>query len=250
MRLGDFQVLSFDCYGTLIDWETGIADGLGRCFRGPAGAAGRTALLAAFARAEAAQQQETPALPYRQVLVRVAKRLAGEFGVDLSAADAEAFGALVGGWQPFPDTVPALRHLRRHYRLIILSNVDRASFEATSRRLEVDFDAVCTAEDIGSYKPDPRNFAYLIERVAGLGLPASAILHTGQSLYHDHLPAKAAGLATAWIDRGGAAIGGTAADKPQSATPDFRFATLGEMAEAHRRELAGPAAAAEAEGGG
>jgi 2-haloacid dehalogenase len=238
MRLTDFQVLSFDCYGTLIDWETGIAEGLGQRFSGTEGADDRTKLLAAFARAEAAQQTETPTLSYRQVLARVARRLGGELGIDISTADADAFGASVGNWRPFPDTVAALRYLGQHYRLIILSNVDRDSFAATNARLEVKFDAIYTAEEIGSYKPDPRNFAYLIDGVGKMGLPASAILHTAQSLFHDHLPAKAAGLATCWIDRAGAAVGGGASRELQSVRPDFRFATLGEMAEAHRRERA------------
>ena len=123
---------------------------------------------------------------------------------------------------------------------MILSNVDRTSFAASNARLGVRFDLICTAEDIGSYKPDPANFRYLIDRLAERGHASAEILHTAQSLFHDHAPAKAFGLASAWIDRGrGPSGGGATMAPPPDAAYDFRFPTLGAMAEAHAAEVGG-----------
>ena len=238
MKLTGFRVLTFDCYGTLIDWESGIVAAL-QPLLARAGVAPRAA-LEAFARHEAAQQAETPAMLYPEVLAAVHRRLADEWGAPMAEAAHRRFGASIADWPAFADTPGALRYLKRHYRLVILSNIDRASFAASNRRLGVDFDAVCTAEDIGSYKPDPANFRYLLERVAELGHGGPEILHTAQSLFHDHAPAKRLGLASAWIDRRGEAEGwGATMAPPEGAAWDFRFTSMEEMAEAHRREAAG-----------
>ncbi len=235
MRLRDFPVMSFDCYGTLIDWESGIWAAL-QDLAGPAGIA-REDALAAFARHESAQERETPSLRYSELLARVHRRLAGEWGVAASAAQHAAFGASVGDWPAFPDSAGALAYLKRHAKLVILSNVDRASFARSNARLGVAFDAICTAEDIGSYKPDPANFRYLIDRVAALGHGSGEILHVAQSLYHDHAPANAAGLRSAWIDRrAGTAGSGATPAVGAGVHYDFRFESLAELAEAHRRE--------------
>ena len=237
MRLSDFSVLSFDCYGTLIDWESGIWTALQPLLAG-AGAVPRDAALAAFGAAESAQQRETPGLGYAAVLARVHRRLAAEWGAAADEGQAAAFGNSVGGWPAFPDSAGALAYLKRFYRLVILSNVDRAGFAASSRRLGVTFDAVYTAEDIGSYKPDPRNFRHLLDRLAERGYRPGDILHVAQSLFHDHGPANACGLASAWIDRRRGAGGG--ATPPAGAHYDFRFESLGALAAAHRAELAPP----------
>ena len=159
MRLTDFKVLSFDCYGTLIDWETGILAAL-RPLAGRAGVVlDNDAMLAEFAAHESAQQAATPDMPYAELLSRVHARLAGAWGVADDPAEAARFGASVGDWPAFPDTVAALARLQKRYRLVILSNVDRGSFQVTQQRLGVTFDSIYTAQDIGSYKPDPRNFA-------------------------------------------------------------------------------------------
>ena len=152
-----------------------------------------------------------------------------------------AYGRSIGSWPAFPDTVEALAYLKRHFRLVILSNVDNASFAASHARLEVPFDAVYTAEDIGSYKPSPRNFEYMLEKLETLGLDRKDVLHTAQSLFHDHGPAKQAGLASCWIDRRHDRGGGFGATVKPEATPgyDFRFVSLAEMASAHRKELQG-----------
>ena len=237
MRLTDFKALTFDCYGTLIDWESGLREALGPLLRAADQAPSAEAALAAFARHEAAQQTATPGMLYPDLLAEVHRQLAREWQVSLPDAAHVAFGRSVPSWPAFPDSRAALEYLAGHYRLIILSNVDRESFAASNRLLGVQFDAVCTAQDIGSYKPDPRNFRFLIETVSRLGVIPGQILHTAQSLYHDHAPAKAAGLTTAWIDRRHEQEG-WGATQPPAGTPayDFRFTSLGEMAEAHRAQ--------------
>lgn len=244
MRLQEFQVLTFDCYGTLIDWESGLAMAL-RPLTSRA-AVGREVALEAFARAESRQQALTPAMPYAALLAAVHRQLAAEWDTATTPAEDAEFGASVGDWPAFPDTAEALGYLKRHHRLVILSNVDRASFARTERRLGVAFDAVHTAEEIGSYKPDGRNFAYLLERLAGDGWDREQVLHVAQSLFHDHVPANAAGLASCWIDRRGGAGGpgatapvtGSGATAPVTGNVrwDFRFPSLAAMAEAHRAE--------------
>ncbi len=234
-RLTDFRVLSFDCYGTLIDWETGLLAALRPWLDGNGIAEGDEAVLEAFARHESAQQAETPSMPYPLILARVLRRLAADWGVACRDADAAAFGRSIGGWPAFADSPAALRSLKRHHRLVVLSNVDRRSFAASNARLGVDFDHVFTAEDIGCYKPDPRTFAYLVDRLAADGVAPSDVLHVAQSLYHDHGPARRAGLATCWIDRRAGRTGaGATPPPPAGATADFRFESLAGLVEAHR----------------
>ncbi len=236
MQLTDFRVLTFDCYGTLIDWESGIFTALQPLLARAGKPLSRDAALEAFARHEQDQEAATPAMKYRDLLAVVHDRLAREWGVAPDPAESRRFGGSVGDWPVFDDTVAALQYLQQHYKLMILSNVDRDSFAASNRRLGVTFDAVFTAEDIGSYKPDPRNFAYLIEQLAALGIERQQVLHTAQSLFHDHAPANAAGLVSAWIDRRHAQQGwGATTPPPDGVRYNFRFASLGEMAEAHRQ---------------
>jgi 2-haloacid dehalogenase len=235
MKLTDFRALTFDCYGTLIDWETGILAALEPLLDAGKITLAREAVLAEFARQESAQESATPAMLYRELLAEVHRRLARAWQVSVPEASHLAFGASVPQWPVFADTPAALQYLGRHFKLVILSNVDRDSFAASNAKLGVKFDAICTAQDIGSYKPDARNFRYLMDAVAKLGIERGQILHTAQSLYHDHAPAKAARLATAWIDRRDSRDGWGAtlplADRPAY---DFRFVTLREMADAHR----------------
>jgi 2-haloalkanoic acid dehalogenase type II len=238
MRLHDFKVLTFDCYGTLIDWETGLYTALKPLLAAAAVTAPAAEVLAQFAAHEVAQQAQTPGMLYPELLAQVHRRLAGDWGVTVSEAAHAAFGRSVPDWPAFADTAAALQYLKQHYRLVILSNVDRASFAASNAKLDVSFDAICTAQDIGSYKPDARNFRYLIASVGRLGVEPRGILHTAQSLYHDHAPAQAAGLATAWIDRRHEQPGWGATCAPEGAPAyDFRFQSLAEMARAHAAEV-------------
>jgi 2-haloacid dehalogenase len=239
-ELSDFKVLTFDCYGTLIDWETGICAAIGPWLERHGVSATREQILAAFAEAEAPQQTATPDLRYPELLARVHGAMAERFGVAPDPAAARAFGRSIGDWPAFPDSAAALAYLKQHYRLVILSNVDRASFAHSARKLGVAFDAAYTAEDIGSYKPDLRNFEYMLARLTEQGIAREQILHTAQSLYHDHIPAKRFGLATCWIHRRDGQSGHGATRPPEvDVIPDFRFATLGEMAAAHRAEQPG-----------
>jgi 2-haloacid dehalogenase len=242
LRLSDFKVLSFDCYGTLIDWETGMLAALAplaaKCRPTPA----PEKLLALYAQHESAQEAETPDLVYRDLVAHVHGRMAKALGVTASAAENVAFGASIGAWPAFPDSPQALAYLKHHFKLVILSNVDRESFRASNVRLGVEFDAVLTAQDLGSYKPDPRNVAALIANVSELGCPKSALLHVAQSLFHDHVPAQRAGLKTVWIDRRGGKGGGATPAAKADVRPDARFTSLAEFAAAHRRETAGATA--------
>ncbi|HEX4388635.1 MAG TPA: haloacid dehalogenase type II [Steroidobacteraceae bacterium] len=239
MRLHDFKALTFDCYGTLVDWESGLWAALQPLLARAELGSRRDEVLAQFGRHEAAQQALTPAMLYPQLLAEVHRQLAEDWEVKVDGAAHEAFGRSIPQWPAFPDTAEALRYLKRHYKLVILSNVDRASFAASNGKLGVDFDLICTAQDIGSYKPDARNFRYLIEAVGRLGIGPRQILHTAQSLYHDHTPAQAAGLKSAWIDRRHEREG-WGATRPPEGTPvyNFRFTSMGEMAQAHAAESA------------
>ena len=197
--------------------------------------------MRAYAEEESAAEEDDPGAPYPAILKRVHDRLAGRFGRGSAAGLDElgtAFSESVGAWPAFPDSGDALRFLGSHYRLVILSNVHRRGIEASIRTLGADFDAVYTAEEIGSYKPDPKNFEFLLARLrSDFGLGAEDVLHTAQSLYHDHVPARALGLASAWIDRQRLSEGGDwGATRELTAPPepDFVFFTLGEMADAVR----------------
>ena len=240
MKLTDFKVLTFDCYGTLIDWETGIFNALDPLIKRAGNAdLGRNRLLELYGVEEAAQELETPAMPYSQLLAFVYKRLAKEWGVTVANEEANIFGASVPDWPAFADSAPALQYLKKFYKLVILSNVDRVSFRSSNDKLGVEFDAIYTAQDIGSYKPSPRNFDYMLTRLnEDFGLGRKDILHTAQSLFHDHAPANQCGLASAWIDRRHAEEGWGATPVPPGAPSyDFRFVSMAALANAHQEEL-------------
>jgi 2-haloacid dehalogenase len=238
MRLTEFKVLSFDCYGTLVDWETGICEALSPRLEASGITLSRDRILETFARHEAAQEAETPGMRYSELLACIHCRLMTEWGVAASEADHRAFAGSVGDWPAFADTPAALRFLQQHHKLVILSNIDRASFAGTNRRLGITFDAVYTAEEIGSYKPDLRNFRYLLAALERQGYAPGDILHVAQSLFHDHGPANAVGLHSAWIDRRQSAVGwGATPPPPADVHWDFRFASLAELVEAERREM-------------
>ena len=236
-RLTDYRALTFDCYGTLIDWEIGIWDALQPVILHNAREdLTRETALGAFARWESRQQQAAPGLPYPELLARVHRSIAESFGLETNQDLDAAFGASVPHWPAFPDTADGLRLLSRHYKLAILSNVHRDGIAASRRKLGVEFDAVYTAQDIGSYKPADANFAYLLAHLkSDLGLDWSQVLHVAQSLYHDHAPANRFGIANAWIDRQRLSEGGSwGATEPMEAVPstDFVYFSIGELARA------------------
>jgi 2-haloacid dehalogenase len=241
MKLTDFKVLTFDCYGTLIDWETGIWNALQPLISAGGLKLDREEALARFGKLESELEETGPSLRYSTLLAAVHARLARDLGVNIHADLNERFGGSVPDWPAFPDSAEALAYLKRHYRLVILSNVDRTSFAASNRKLGVTFNAIYTAEDIGSYKPDPRNFAHLLAHLeADLGLKPGDVLHTAQSLFHDHVPAERVGLARAWIDRRFGMAGSGATQIPANQPKvDFHFKSMAELAEAHRKVTGG-----------
>lgn len=230
--LTKYDALSFDCYGTLIDWEAGIAAVLGPWARKNDPSITDEAVLVAYSENEAAVEAEKPATLYPDVLREAFRRTGKDLGFEVTDADADALGTSVPDWPAFPDSAEALARLKQHYKLIILSNVDREGFAGSNQRLEVEFDEILTAQDIGSYKPNPANFDALAKRVEEIG-STGKLLHVAQSLFHDHVPGQAAGLTTAWINRRHAQPGwGATPDPRASVTPDVEYTSMAAFADA------------------
>lgn len=237
MKISQFSTLTFDCYGTLIDWETGIHQALQPLLQMAGKKFDKEDALAAFHNAEGPAQEKNPNMLYRDLLVAAHREIAAQHGISAPEAMHCKFAQSISNWPPFADSVESLHYLKQHYRLVILSNVDNAGFAHSNRHLEVEFDEVYTAEDIGSYKPSLENFTYMLEKLSSQGIARSEILHTAQSLYHDMVPATEMGLARCWINR-------RAGQKGSGATPpvsrkvevDWQFDSLAEMAAAHRAE--------------
>jgi len=228
-----FEVMSFDCYGTLIDWETGIADALRPWAARNGIQLDDQALIAAYGRHETHVQDEMPDALYPIILGETMRRVGSDLDAPVSDYDATEFGNSVKDWPAFPDTAEALGRLATRFRLIILSNIDRASFAASNPRLGVTFDAIVTAEDVGSYKPRPGHFDKLFEEVERLGVARDRLVHVAESLFHDHQPAAALGLPSVWIDRrhdkGGT---GATATPSGEVSPTWRFTSMAELADA------------------
>lgn len=238
MRLGDFKALSFDCYGTLIDWESGMIEALSGLTSQVSRELSRDEILQAHARHESEQQAQTPGKLYRDLLPTVYKRLAEQWGVPVSYAECEEYGRSVRNWPAFVDSPGALQYLKKYYKLIILSNVDNKTFHYSNEKLQVEFDAIYSAEDIGAYKPADANFDYMKAHLGDLGLEPGDVLHTAESLFHDHVPANRHGLASCWIYRRHAQEGYGATMVPQELPNiDFRFNTMADLVKAHQEEL-------------
>jgi 2-haloacid dehalogenase len=223
-----FDVLTFDCYGTLIDWEAGILAAL----RAPLAAHGVSGsddeLLEWFARHEA-DQEAGPYRRYREVLGAVLTAMLRDRGAEPAADEVEAFGGSVADWPAFPDSAAALARLHERFKLGVITNCDDDLFAASEARLGTTFDWVVTAQQAKRYKPNPRGFELMFEQV---GIPPSRILHVAQSLFHDHVTAKRLGLSTVWLDRRGDRPG-SGATPPADASPDLRvpdMTTLAAMA--------------------
>lgn len=234
------RVLSFDCYGTLIDWERGILSvllpwaeraGLGDV---SASSEARAALgecvLVAFAKAEAAREHESFRL-YPDVLRLVMHDIGRDFSAPVSSADADALATSVGGWPAFPDTPAALKELKSRFRLVVASNVDHASLARTQALLGVEFDAVITAEDVRSYKPAPGHFDAVESTIAGWGISRESWVHVAQSLFHDIAPVGARGVRTVWVDRRAGRAGGATSPPPAGVRPDITVPDLRTLAQ-------------------
>ena len=203
MDYNQYKFLSFDCYGTLIDWETGIWNAFQRIILlNNRTDLSREKVLSHFAELEEAQQTNAPSMLYPKVLYNVHQQFAKRNKLNSNEELDKEFGNSVPYWPAFTDSADALRKLKTQFKLIILSNVNDAGFADSSRKLGVEFDAIYTAEQIGSYKPNPANFEYMLKSVKQtFGINKDSILHVAQSLFHDHIPAKAVGMTTVWIDR-------------------------------------------------
>ena len=225
-----FDALTFDCYGTLIDWEAGILAGLRPIIAAHGSEASDDELLEAFAASEA-RLEAGPYLPYRTILAASARAVAKRLGVEVTDDEAARFGGSVGDWPAFDDSTRSLKLLRRRFKLGVLTNCDDELFAASNRRLGVDFDWVLTAQQLGAYKPNPHNFEALRERLHRDGIAAARILHVAQSLFHDHAPAKKLGFHTVWIDRRHDRPGAGATPVAE-AHPDATFPSMAAFAEA------------------
>jgi 2-haloacid dehalogenase len=236
MQFSDFEALSFDCYGTLIDWETGIWNALQPIVVRSQLSVKREEALVAFAELESAAQASRPTQFYPHLLTSILPHIAERFDVVASKEDAAAFGASVGLWPAFPDAASALRRLGERYKLIILSNVDVASFCQSAKRLEAPFDYVFTAQEIRSYKPNPANFDFMESRLEEVGITKTKTLHVAQSLFHDHQEATRQGYATCWIDRRQGSGWGATKEIDNMPKTDWAFPSMSSFADAVENE--------------
>ncbi|KAI5459305.1 HAD-like domain-containing protein [Mariannaea sp. PMI_226] len=235
-RLSDFRLLSFDVYGTLIDWETGVINSLKPLVEANNASFTRKHLLEVYHEVEQKQQIQTPGMKYSELLTTIHPQVAERLGLAAPTDEQnQAFGSSIGSWPAFPDTVEALRRLSKHYKLVVLSNVDLDSFASSNKGpLEgFPFDLIITAQNVGSYKPNLKNFEYMLREVeAKFGVKKSEVLQTAQSQFHDHHPAKKMGIKSSWIERPGSIMGNT-----DDLIYNWRFETLKDMADALEAEL-------------
>jgi 2-haloacid dehalogenase len=226
LNFDQFKALSFDCYGTLIDWESGLLGAM----RPILGAHGKSVsdaqILEMFGQVEPPEQN--PYRRYHEVLANVVRKFGERLGFPVSHDEAESLPNSLRNWQPFPDTVAALRKLKTKYKLAIISNTDDDLFAATAAHLQVEFDEVITAEQAKAYKPSPAPFLLALER---LRLAREQVLHVGQSVYHDVVPAKSLGITSVLVQRRG--FGAT---KPAQAEADVRVPDLKTLANLAVRE--------------
>jgi 2-haloacid dehalogenase len=238
MDLDGITTLSFDCYGTLIDWEAGLLTALRSWLEKNRKNPPDEQVLELYGELEFEAEEAEPGALYPKILGHVHKALGEHFGIPSDAAEQKAFAASVGDWPAFPDSSGALKYLKQHYKLVILSNIDKASFALSEKKLGIKFDAVYTAEEIGSYKPDEKNFRYLLSHLKEeFGTRPDQLLHVAQSLFHDHQPAKKMNLHTCWIDRRAGRDGAGATVVLYGPIDyDFRFTTMADFVKAHMKE--------------
>ena len=224
LDLDSYEVLTFDCYGTLVDWESGIAGALGSLLSRHGVALDREVLLELYAEFEPAEQSGE-FKPYREVLAAVVERFGERLDFEPTDDERASLAASLGDWPVFPDTREALARLASRYRLAILSNIDDDLFALTARHLGVSFDAVITAQQVGSYKPDPAHFEAALERYGA----RERLLHVAQSLFHDVAVAQRLGIDAVWVNRRQAGTGG--ATPAAEARPDLEVADLAALAD-------------------
>ena len=231
MTFDRFEVITFDCYGTLIDWETGLLGALRPVLQAHRQNLSDEQILKIYGELE--PRAQNPYRRYREVLASVMQGFGKQLGFEVSQAEAESLPGSLKNWQPFPDSVAALEKLKTKYRLAIISNTDDDLFAATARQLKVTFDDVITAEQAKAYKPSVAPFRLALAR---LRVPPERVLHAGQSIYHDVVPAKSLGMATALVYRRG--FGAT---RPTEGEPDVKVSdmqTLASLALGEKRATA------------
>jgi 2-haloacid dehalogenase len=220
-----FEILTFDCYGTLINWEAGILTALHRILSAHGKKADDATLLKLYGDFETLSEEGT-FHPYREVLQSVVRRFGAELGFTPTDEETRSLPDSLVTWNPWPDTVAALQQLKTRFRLAIVSNVDDDLFAATQPKLGVEFDEVITAQQAQAYKPSLKIFELALSRI---NAPAHRVLHVGQSIFHDVVPAQALGLATVWVNRPSARPG-VGAVKTAEAKPDLTVSSLEELA--------------------
>lgn len=216
-----FKAITFDCYGTLIDWESGLLAAIRPILRAHGARLSDEEILKLYSELE--PKAQAPYRPYREVLSQVAREFGQRLGFSLSQQEAESLPGSLKNWLPFADTNAALAKLKTKYRLAIISNTDDDLFAATSKHFNIKFDEVVTAEQAQAYKPSPAPFHLALQR---LGLAQDQLLHAGQSIHHDVLPAQSLGLTTVLVKRRG--FGAT---KPTEGVPDLTVPDMQTLAE-------------------
>ena len=240
MKLSDFKMLTFDTYGTLIDWESGIYNALDPLLDKLPLKLNRDEVLELFAECELQQQSSNPTQIYSSVLADVSRSIANKWQIKITDEESLAFGRSVKHWPEFEDSAESLKYLRQHYLMATVTNCDRISYMGSNARLEIEWDAVYTAQDIGCYKPNLRNFEFMFERARrDLGILPHEILHVAQSLTHDMVPATSMGMTKVWINRRHDTEGYGATAPPEGEyTIEWEFNSMADFVTAHQQEFA------------
>jgi len=237
MKLGDFDTLTFDVVGTLIDFETGILDWFRPTLRRYGVSKTEGEILTTFAATEDRYQKEVPEKAFTNMLPLIYRDMASGWGIEFSEEDAEGFRDSIRSWPPFPDTVEALRELGSRYRLVAVTNADAWALEHMSANMGNPFEERITCDEVGVNKPSPKVFEYVLEKLGQAGVEKKDILHTAQSQYHDIAPAATLGFATMWIERrhGKGDFGATPRPE-QAVTPTFHAASMADFVRQVREE--------------
>lgn len=228
LDFNQFEVVSFDCYGTLIDWERGILPPLKQLLSNREIDFSDDGTLELFAEFESElEKDENDYIEYRKILQEIVKKFGQRFNFQPTATEINSLVDSLKNWQPFPDTVAALSALKQKYKLAVISNIDDDLFAGTAKHLKVEFDWLITAEKVRSYKPSTRNFEIALET---MGIPPEKLLHVAQSVYHDIVPATSMGISTVWVNRRHDKTG-FGATMPASGKPDLEVPDLKTLVE-------------------
>jgi putative hydrolase of the HAD superfamily len=237
MRLRDFNTLTFDVVGTLIDFETGILEWFRPALRRYGTAQTDEEILSAFAAVEDDYQRKAPEKTFTEMLPLIYGGMTSKWGIEPREQDAEQFRYSIRSWPPFPDTVEALKELGTRFRLVAVTNADASALGHMSATIGDPFEERITCDEVGVNKPSPRVFEYVLEKLAPVGVHKRDVLHTAQSQYHDIVPASELGFATMWIERRRAKGGFGATPRPeQIVTPTFHAASMADFVRQVREE--------------